>query len=188
MLEQIIIEKLSQKFKETAGIVFRKCDLKFLELKVKEHLKILGIFSMREYFEKMIVNDKIDKEMDTLFEMVINKESSFFRYKEQFKLFTEIVLPEFILKNSEEEIKIWTAGISRGEEPYSLAMLINEKKYLPEGIKYKIIATDIVQDNLDFAKKGIYDGDMINRLLKNKSERYVSKYFEQNNGFYSMKG
>jgi len=184
MLEQIIIDKLSQKFKQNAGIIFKDCDLKFLELKVKEHLKILGISSLREYFEKMIVNNEIDKELDMLFPMIINKESSFFRYKEQFKLFTDIILPELIVKNNGECIKIWDAGISRGEEPYSLAMLINESKYLPDRIKYKIIATDIVQSNIDFAKNGIFDESIIKKLKRNSNGSYFLKYFTQANGFY----
>jgi len=191
MIEEIIIEKISKKFKEEAGIVFRDCDLNFLKHKITEHLKLLGISSIREYFEKMIINNEIDKELDRLFMLVINKESYFFRYKEQFELLKDVVLPEIILRKYEFEdrtIKIWSSGISRGEEPYTIAMVLEDSGYLPKNeLLYKIISTDIVEKNIKFAQKGEYDENIIKKSFKNFNNEYLLKYFISKNGSYFIK-
>lgn len=107
--------------------------------------------------------------------ITINK-TDFFREINHFLFIKEKF--DFITKNNprilvNKEIRIWSAGCSTGEEPYTLAMVL--KEFLPEDIKIKILATDISTRVLQTAQEGIYPLD-----IKNEVESYyLLKYFNK---------
>jgi chemotaxis protein methyltransferase CheR len=165
MFEEIIAGKLAAKFRETAGIIFKDSDMGYLKIKISEHLKSLRITTQRDYFEKMIRDNGIESELDTLFSLLINRESSFFRYSGQFKLLEQQVI--------------------RGEEPYSIAAVISGSQHLTETIDYNILATDIVKKNIDFARAGIYDRNTIDKSFNNNNA-FQALIFVRNNGHFAI--
>ena len=113
---------------------------------------------------------KKDKE---LFEEFVNfltiNVSEFYRNPEQWKILETIVFPELVKKYG-NNIKIWSAACSTGDEPYSLAMLLS--KFIPTN-RIKIIATDIDNQVLDKARLGLYNQKSLASLPK----EFVDKYF-----------
>ncbi len=99
----------------------------------------------------------------------LNGYSFFFREDLTYSILSSQVLPTLIdhLK-SDEELRIWSVGCSKGQEPYSIAILCEELKLKYDSdFKYRIIATDISQSSLDKAQKGIYTtSDMLNTKYK----------------------
>lgn len=95
--------------------------------------------------------------------------SEFYRNPEQWKILETVVFPELIKKNG-NNIKIWSAACSTGDEPYSLAMLLS--KFMPTN-RIKIIATDIDNQVLDKARLGLYNKKSLASLPK----EFVDKYF-----------
>lgn len=93
-------------------------------------------------------------------------ESSFFRDQKPFDQFRQIVLPRFLQsKASSRKLRIWSAACSNGQEPYSLAMILDEEKAKLAGWQIEIVATDLCRDVLDKAKQGMYTQFEVQRGL-----------------------
>ncbi len=111
-------------------------------------------------------------------EAMMNNESFFFRDKIPFDLVREVAIPELLQKRARSRrIRIWSAGCSTGQEPYSLAMLLQEMRP-PSGWQVDIVASDIAGDALDRAKAGLYTQFEVQRGLP---IQMLVKYFEQIN-------
>ncbi len=138
----------------------------FIEKKVESN-------NYQEFFNKVTV----DKELLNQFinYLTINV-SEFYRNPAQWDMFEKSVLPN-IISNSKGTIKIWSAACSTGDEPYTLAMIL--LKYLPAN-RFKIYATDLDDNVLEFAKVGIYP----KRSLTGLPKQYLKDYFESNGNEY----
>ena len=111
-------------------------------------------------------------------EAMMNNESFFFRDKIPFDLVREVAIPELLQKRARSRrIRIWSAGCSTGQEPYSLAMLLQEMRPL-SGWHVDIVASDIAGDALDRAKAGLYTQFEVQRGLP---IQMLVKHFEQIN-------
>ncbi|KIN34912.1 protein-glutamate O-methyltransferase CheR [Bacillus subtilis] len=114
---------------------------------------------------------------ETLDRMTINV-SEFYRNYKRWEVLETAILP--LIKTS-RPLKIWSAACSTGEEPYTLAMLLDQQKGLPG---YQILATDIDEKALEKAKKGVYQ----ERSLQEVPLSVKDRYFTQNaNRSYEVK-
>ncbi|MDF2964972.1 MAG: protein-glutamate O-methyltransferase CheR [Rickettsiaceae bacterium] len=156
----------AQLIKDNSGISLSQDKMYLIESKLQPILKKHSLNSVSDLIKKLRakeinVNDSI---VDA---MTIN-ESSFFRDSQPFKNLEQIIIPE-ILK-VKKTIRIWSAACSTGQEPYSIAMLIDQ--HFQGQIQYEIIATDISDTALARAEKGIFTqfeaqrGMPINLLVK----------------------
>jgi len=105
--------------------------------------------------------------------------SEFYRNPEQWDILGKEVIP-LLFKESKEDLKIWSAACSTGEEPYTLVMVLN--RHLPFN-KINILATDIDNNVLKKAKEGIYSSKSIEKLPQD----HVSKYFIKEQHNYRIK-
>ena len=117
--------------------------------------------SFADYFN-YIVADKTGDAVVTLIDRVTTNHTFFMREVEHFNFFKEEVLPQLVSRSKTKDLRIWSAGCSSGEEPYTLAMIIDEffgmeKKWWDT----KILATDISSKVLDIALEGVYANDRI---------------------------
>lgn len=109
-------------------------------------------------------------------EAMTTNETSFFRDKKPFDIFEQQILP-FLGQSRKKTVNIWCAACSSGQEPYSLAMIIEENKKLLHGCRVNILATDVSQQILNKAKDGIYSQFEVQRGLP---VQYLMKYFKEN--------
>jgi chemotaxis protein methyltransferase CheR len=100
--------------------------------------------------------------------------SEFYRNPDQWQVLEKEIFP-YLFERFGNDIKIWSAACSTGDEPYTLAMLM--AKFIPMN-KIKIIATDIDKQVLEKAQMGIYD----EKSLKGLPKEYVTKYFTKVGG------
>jgi chemotaxis protein methyltransferase CheR len=104
-------------------------------------------------------------------------ESSFFRDQKPFDQFRQLVLPKYLAaRTSTKRLRIWSAACSNGQEPYSLAMILDEEKAKLAGWQIEIVATDLCRDVLEKAKQGIYTQFEVQRGLP---ITMLVKYFTQ---------
>lgn len=93
-------------------------------------------------------------------------ESSFFRDQKPFDQFRQIVLPKFLqARAATKRLRIWSAACSNGQEPYSLAMILDEEAGKMPGWNVEIVATDLCRDVLEKAKQGLYTQFEVQRGL-----------------------
>ncbi len=118
-------------------------------------------------------------------EAMTTNETSFFRDTKPFHEFENTILPAMIkARANTKTLRIWCAAASSGQEPYSLAMILKEKEAQLRGWKIEIVATDISEDILEQAKRGIYSQFEVQRGLP---VTYLLKYFEQINEKWRIK-
>ncbi|SDC12675.1 MULTISPECIES: CheR family methyltransferase [unclassified Candidatus Frackibacter] len=122
---------------------------------------------------------KTDREFKKAFlsHFTINT-SEFFRNPKNFKYLQEEVFPKLI--NKKKKIKIWSAACSDGSEPYTLAIMLNELNVKPRN--FEIQATDIDNEILRTAKKGIYNENSIKKV----DSKIVNKYFSKKDDKYIL--
>lgn len=120
--------------------------------------------------------DKSGQAARTFINKITTNHTFFMREADHFQYFRDRILPNVIHSTKEKDLRIWSAGCSTGEEPYTLAMLIDE--YLgAEKMNWdtKLLATDISEQVLGFASRGIYENESLAPLPK----KWRLSYFNQ---------
>ena len=167
-------------YKES-GITFTPTNRSILESRLKERLREKSLNSVKDYFT-MITKDQ--GELKSFLDSITTNLTRFFRNQAHFDAMEHHVVPELIKIKKESggnTIKIWSAGCSTGEEPYTIAMLMSE--VLPPSWKYEIIASDLSLKCLMTAKEGFYAESRIVGIPDN----YLKKYFDKVEGGFKVR-
>jgi chemotaxis protein methyltransferase CheR len=165
-----------------SGIHFTATNRSILESRLKERLREKGMDSVRAYFSLISTNKE---ELKSFLDSITTNLTRFFRNQAHFDALEHFVVPELlkIKKGSANTtVKIWSAGCSTGEEPYTIAMLMNE--ILPPPWKFEIVASDISLKCLMTAKEGFYAESRITGI----PDAYLKKYFDKVEGGYKVHG
>jgi len=163
-----------------SGITFTPTNRSILESRLKERLREKGVADVRTYYDKI----KVDKEeLKGFLDSITTNLTRFFRNQAQFDALEKHIIPELInnIKKVPGTIRIWSAGCSTGEEPYTIAMLLNE--ILPKTWNYDILASDISLKCLMTAKEGFYPESRIVGI----PDDYLKKYFDKVDGGFKIK-
>ncbi len=137
-----------------------------------------GFCSIEEMILKLRSQPYTDLHRKVVEAMTIN-ETSFFRDIYPFELLKNRVIPELLVKrSSERKLNIWCAACSTGQEPYTIAMLLQEHFPLLVNWNVQLIASDLSQDMISRAQEGRYNQIEVNRGL---STAFLLKYFHKQN-------
>lgn len=99
-------------------------------------------------------------------EAMLTGETFFFRDRQVFQALRETILPEILATRSDlRRLRIWCAACSTGQEPYSIAMILDEEARNLRGWQIEILATDLSQTALDTARAGLYNQFEVQRGL-----------------------
>ncbi|PKM77033.1 MAG: chemotaxis protein CheR [Firmicutes bacterium HGW-Firmicutes-15] len=180
--EFLMIQKLIE---DKCGIVLGQEKAFLLESKLSKMLEESDFMSFDDLYRKICYwNDP--EIVDLVIEAVTIKETFWFRDKTPWQILEELLLPTYIKElrdGSRDKVRIWSAACSYGQEPYSVAMCIDN--YLErEGFmdiklsSFEILATDISRTALQTAEAGIFDNISI---LRGLDDHYKYRYF-QNKG------
>ena len=157
-----------------SGIHFSATNRSILESRLKERLREKKYDHVRQYYDQ-IVSDK--EEMKLLLDSVTTNLTRFFRNQAHFDAFEKFVIPELMkIKKSaggNNKIRIWSAGCSTGEEPYTIAMIL--KDILPSPWSAEIIASDISLKSLMVGKEGFYADARIVGIPDDSLKRHFNK-------------
>ncbi|HRX16508.1 MAG: protein-glutamate O-methyltransferase CheR [Spirochaetes bacterium] len=158
-----------------SGIFMKDSKITLLSNRLRRRLQSLELETFAEYYEYINSQKDRSREIEELLDVVSTNETYFFRNERHFEALINNCLPEIAAKKKEKVLRIWSAGCSTGEEPYTLAICVNECLSLFPGWRIEIIASDIAHSVLDFAKKGCYSGRRIEKVSKTRLERYFDK-------------
>ena len=168
-------------YKES-GITFTPANRSILESRLKERLREKRVESVKSYYST-ITTDK--EELKNFLDSITTNLTRFFRNQPHFDALEKHVVPELInnIKKSGggNVIKLWSAGCSTGEEPYTIAMLLTE--ILPPSWRFEILASDLSLKCLMTAKEGLYGDSRIDGI----PPHYLTKYFDKVAGGYLIK-
>jgi len=162
---------------KVAGIFHSDSRLHFLEERCGRRMKKLNITSLRRYYDILTVSADRTAEMRELLMEVTVGETCFFRNMPQLDAFRTQVLPSAVASKARlplKHLRIWSAGCSTGEEPYTLAMMCMEEvaSGCLRGFTFEIAATDLNDRSVTHARQGVY-GDY---AIRNMPAGYLQKY------------
>lgn len=170
---------------EKSGMYFQDRKLYLLQSRLSKRMEELGITSFRDYFYT-IKYDTSKAEFHQLMNLVTTNETYFFRNEPQLEAFRDATLPEIIARKKHSKgiktLRIWSAGCSTGEEPYTIAMIIKDAIKNESGWHIEIIANDISESVLHAARKGEYAG----QSLRHVSGDHLSRYFLKRGDAYTV--
>ena len=167
---------------QVAGIFHPDTKLRLLHERCERRMRELKLPKLRGYFEYLTVGPNRQAELIALLNEITIGETYFFRNPGQLDPLCKVVLPKIVEAKANlpvRSLRIWSAGCSTGEEPYTLSMLMLEET---EGRRLKdwiiqILATDLNEHSLAHAKAAIYG---------NYSTRNVNPYFRQK--YFTLSG
>jgi chemotaxis protein methyltransferase CheR len=171
-------------FRQIRDLVYKVCGIFQLEEKLYlmadacgRRMKQVGVRTPREYWDLLTAHSSREAELRQLLNEVTIGETCLFRSQPQLDALRKVILPELVEDKNKQVIKrlrIWSAGCSTGEEPYTLAMnMLEESEHLLKGWTIEILATDLNDRSVEAAKAGIY-GDY---ALRSTSDYFRRKYF-----------
>jgi chemotaxis protein methyltransferase CheR len=161
-----------------AGIFHTDNRLTFLEDRCARRMKELNLASLSQYHDLLTRSAERTGEMHLLLNEITVGETCFFRNQPQLTALRRLVLPSITSSKEKvpfKQLRIWSAGCSTGEEPYTLAIiLMEEASRILRGFTFEIIATDLNDRSLLRAQEGVYD----DYALRNVAPEILRKYYE----------
>ena len=168
---------LLQRFvRDHAGLALEEEKRYLIESRLQPVMRDEKIQSLDVLAQKLLSDPRSDLATLVIEALTIN-ETSFFRDRALFTAFAERLLPALIAeKKDQRRLRVWCAGCSTGQEPYSLAMLIDEQARDLSGWQVEIVATDLSASVVENARRGIYSQFEVQRGLPVKM---LLRYFTQ---------
>ena len=188
---------------QECGMHFDERRTHFLQDRLQRRLKECHLDSFYSYY-RLLISKEGKNELARLLENLTINETSFFRNKAQLELFHKYILDELIRRKQahrDYSLRIWSAGCSTGQEPYTLAMLVADslayynlrhplsasvpspKPLIPPPWKVEIMASDISYSVLRAAQEGTYSETQ----MAGVDYSYRLRYFDKTGERYSVK-
>jgi len=185
MMSEFLNDQDFEKFRsliyKESGITFSDNNRTILESRLRERVKLASVATVGDYYSIITKNAE---ELKVLLDAVTTNLTRFFRNTAHFDTLVNYVIPDLIkhkAARSDKEIRLWSAGCSTGEEPYTIAMIL--KDILPIGINFSIVASDISLKCLMTGKQGFYPETRIQGI----SPEYLARFFEKTSSGYQIK-
>ena len=164
---------ISEYIEKNVGIKMPETKRIMMQSRLMTRLRKLQISTFAQYIEFAFKNEQ---ELILMIDTLTTNKTEFFRENDHFKSMSEHVLPEFV-KKGKNMVKIWSAGCSSGEEPYTLAIVMKEfiKKNQGKILNFSVTGSDISTKVLDKAYNAVYDLSIVEQLPVNIKKEYFLK-------------
>lgn len=165
---------------EASGINFTTSNRSILESRLRERLRSSGSDNLSEYYRRI---KREPEELRVLLDTVTTNLTRFFRNTAHIQAFEYAILPDLIeqkRRTGGQSLRMWSAGCSTGEEPYTMAMVARE--LVPPTIRIGITASDISLKSLMVGRQGLYPENRVEHV----PEKYLKKYFTKKPSGYQI--
>ncbi|MGP8154862.1 MAG: CheR family methyltransferase [Smithella sp.] len=162
-------DKISRLVYQVSGIDLHEGKEELVKARLLKRLRHLRISDFDHYL-KYLANDKSKIEVGAMVDVLTTNKTNFFRESDHLDFLRDEIVPGL----SKGPIRIWSAGCSSGEEPYSIAIVLSQSIPEIEKRDVRILATDISDRMMEQARQGLYDGES----LRSVSPQLKHKYFK----------
>lgn len=181
-LAEDVFRLIRDLIKDYCGIYFDDGSRYLIEKRLTRRVKSRHLDNFRDYYRFILYDKNTEEELSAIIDIVTVNETYFFREQNQLKAFSEEILEELKKTNKgRKTLRIWSAGCSTGEEPYTIAILINERGDF-NGWDIEIHGSDINQRVLQTARRGIYGKNS----FRTTEPRIINKSFREEDGFHKI--
>jgi chemotaxis protein methyltransferase CheR len=188
---------------QECGLHFDERRTHFLQDRLLRRMRACQTPSFYSYY-RLLTSSEGKREMSVLLENLAIHETSFFRNKAQFDLFHKVIMEELLQRKQERRdcsLRVWSAGCSTGQEPYTIAMLVCDalsyyylrnplpyemptpKPLVPPPWKLEVLASDISYTALRTAQEGVYTDAQMEAV----DFAYRLRYFDKLGDKYAVK-
>ncbi|SFE29461.1 CheR family methyltransferase [Thermophagus xiamenensis] len=168
-----------QDFQAFSTFIYREYGIKMppakrimLQGRLLKRIRELKMNSYSQYRDFFFSKEGQKKELFNFLNVITTNKTDFFREPVHFDFLSEQVLPDFSTRGGmKQPFKVWSAGVSSGEEGYTIAIVLSEFKLRNPGFRFEILGTDISNKMLETAAKGVYKEakiDMVPQALKKR--------------------
>lgn len=158
------------------GIQMNESKVSMLQSRLMRRVRHLGLSSLNEYQDYLFNSPRAEEERIHFIDAVTTNKTDFFREPRHFDYLTRTAIPNLASRHgggAAWKLKLWCAGCSTGEEPYTQAMVLSEFARENRGFDFVILATDVSTRVLDHARKGIYGEDQIEPVAMALRQNYL---------------
>jgi len=184
MLDEIALNNLTIYLRKRLDLNLNQYKDNYIERRLNARISMTHVDNLAGYLALLT---KDPEELNTLKDNITINVTEFFRNMETFEALNRDIIPAIIKSKesgSSNTIRVWSAGCSSGQEPYTLAILFLEAfKKLRKKHRLVIIATDIDKKSLEKAKSGRYESN----IMEGISKHLLIKYFDKIGGEYQVK-
>jgi len=167
-------ERIRKRVKDLTGISLSEAKKDLVYSRLSRRIRDLDMDSFASYCDLICNNDS--DELGDFVNAITTNLTSFFRESHHFDYLAKTVIPYLLdQRSAERKIRIWSAGCSTGEEPYTLAMVLAEN--LPKNHRWdvKILATDLDTNVIATAQRGLYNLERMNGVSNSRLKRWFLK-------------
>jgi len=157
---------------DRTGIVLSDHKIDMVYGRLSRRLRQLGIKKFAEYLAKL---EGDDNELVEFTNALTTNLTSFFREPHHFDFLRSTGIPALLKNRPDKKLRIWSAGCSTGEEPYTIAMTIKEAMASFANWDVKILATDLDTNVVNRARAGVYSQDKVNGVDQNRIKKWFRK-------------
>lgn len=166
---------------EHAGIHLSETKSNLVYGRLSRRLRVLQLARFDDYLGYL--QEHIETELTEFLNAITTNLTSFFRENHHFEALRNQVLPELMnARRASRRLRLWSAGCSTGEEPYSLAMVLCETVLDKPGWDVKLLATDLDTNVLETARAGIYAADRVRTVSRERLRRFFRRGVGANAG------
>ena len=177
------LSEIRRLIEERTGIHFDESRERFFCTRLREHLQQKGYARGADLLRAA---QRSNLEYESLLERLLTQETSYFRYPAVYDALRRRVLPELQVKkfwNNPRTLRVWSAGCSTGEEPYSIAITIAETMNFADAWNVEILATDLGRQALKVAATGVYSKQRIASVTPEQ----LAAHFTRTDAGYQVK-
>ena len=177
-LSQELFSRLSDFIYRESGIKMPLTKKTMLEARLQKRLRSMGLTSYDEYCSYLFSPEGIANELVHMIDVVTTNKTDFFREAQHFEYLIEHVLPSLVQSRGagiRRPFMAWSAACSSGEEPYTLAMVLDQFSRRARGFTFQVLGTDISTRVLETARDGIYHEERIEQIPLELRSSYFMK-------------
>ena len=177
------LDEIRALIESRSGISFDSSRVRFFSTRISEYIQARKLASSADLMRLLLISNV---EYQSLLQSLLTQETSFFRYPDALEALKRRVLPEIQAKKfwrKPRSLRIWSAGCSTGEEPYSIAITVAESLASLQTWDLEILATDISRQALDHGMSGSYP----RRRLGNLSQEQIAANFTPAGNLFEVK-
>ncbi len=185
-LSESDFRKISKLVYEHCGINLHDGKKELVRARLAKRIRQGGFPAFSDYM-RHVMQDQTGREFSILIDSLSTNFTSFFRERQHFDYLSDVFLPPLLEKKQSRRdfrLRVWSAGCSSGEEPYSLAITLLESIEAKGKWDLKILATDISTRMLKTAKEGLYPAERVAPVSKYLANKYLIKNNTQEGKLY----
>jgi chemotaxis protein methyltransferase CheR len=183
-------KKLSTYIETELGIKMPPAKKIMLESRLQKRIRALKLNNFDDYLEMVFGEEETEAELVHMIDAVTTNKTDFFREPDHFEYLSEVLLPDRYTRDgwgTQSGVKVWSTASSSGEEPYTIAMILEDFRQRVDKFRYAVLGTDISSDMLDRGRNAVYTEERVAPIPQNLKKRFLLRNKDKTSKLYRVR-